>query len=183
MACKVSLPREACSMSGSKGFLWRTDHVGTSCYATTNHGNWKSESQQWNQEHHQSSYWQKSILTSPDKLVQHVPLLHRYITTTSISNIKSSLRDTFPEFSQGSITLPGSPGNMQALNNQTWYTNSVLTCLGVEWECNPVIAIPAHPPPTPFQSLRERMVSIILRCSIIGVSKLLSTFSTKGHIR
>ena len=89
------LPREACSRLRNK-VLRRTDHVGTSCYAINLKCNWNSESQQWNQEQHQSRCLHKSILTSPDELIQHAPWLQTSRTTSSISNIKSILRATFP---------------------------------------------------------------------------------------
>lgn len=59
------------------------------------------------------------VQSSPDKLVQHGPLLYVYITKSLIINIKNLLKATFPGVGQGLVLVPGSLGEVQRVSNQT----------------------------------------------------------------
>lgn len=140
---------------------------GQSCYATNLKCNWNSESQQWNQEHHQSWCLHKSILTSPDELIQHAPWLQTSMTTSSISNIKSILRATFPRV----ITKGQSKFQTPLETYKDWVTrpDGLFLYISVDMsgrrmgmqhnDCLPCLLF------TPTQGLKERAASISLWCS------------------
>lgn len=150
----MSQPREACSSLRIQRFLWRSDQVGTYCYAT-NHGTeiWTMVVKPGTSpilmlaQVNPDKSWQAGMACplAPGVYKQH----HQLVTWKAFWGPYSQ------ELAKDQSWFQGLHGNTQGLSDQNWYANfsltSLLTCFGgrmgkaTQWFHSLLSPPPSHP--------------------------------------